>query len=110
MGRRLPELPAAAVAEYWQLVRAALVAGGMTKTAAAAAAKIYREWMKPAGWALYNTDPEDSAEYAKDYAAWMREEQEQARSTANGETKRAKQPAKAADTLPTEEQIRQLPR
>ncbi len=106
--RRLPEIPDEAVAEYWQLVRAALVAGGLSKKDAAVAAKAYREYMKPAGWAIYNRDPEDAAEYAIKYAAWMREEQAAA---SNGKvSKRAKQPAKNANTLPTEEEIAQLPR
>lgn len=76
MSRRLPELPAEAVAEYWQLVRAALVAGGMSKAEAAAAANEFREFMKPAGWTIYNRDPEDSARLATKHAAWMRQEQE----------------------------------
>lgn len=108
MKHRLPELPAEAVAEYWQLVRAALVAGGLSKKDAATTAKAYRAWMKPAGWTIYNDDPEDSAEAAKDYAAWMREEQAK---PSNGTVKkRAKQPAKVADELATKEEILQLPR
>ncbi len=74
---KLPELPREAVIEYWQLVRAALVAGGLSKRAAATAVRVYREWMRPAGWALDNTDPEESAKYAMKYAAWIRKEQEQ---------------------------------
>lgn len=76
--RGLPELPADAVAEYWHLVRTALVTGGVSKKEAAVMAKAYREWMKPASWTIYNTDPEDSADAARDYAAWMREEAEKA--------------------------------
>lgn len=74
MPRKRPEIDARSVAEYWRLVRAALVAGGLTKAKAAAATKAYRTFMKPAGWTIYNDDPENSAAYAKDYAAWMREE------------------------------------
>jgi hypothetical protein len=106
----LPELPAEAVVEYWQLVRAALVAGGMSKAEATAAAKAYREFMKPAGWALYNTDPEESARYATKYAAWMRKEQEGVAVALKPVKKRTVQPAKTADTLPTEAEISQLPR
>lgn len=76
--KRLPEIPDEAVAEYWQLVRAALVAGGMSKQEALAAARAYRKWMKPAGWTIYNDDPEDSAEAAKIYAEWAREERAKA--------------------------------
>jgi hypothetical protein len=94
---RLPELPADAVAEYWQLVRAALVTGGMSKAEATAAAKAYREFMKPAGWALYNTDPEESARYATKYAAWMKKEAEKAGGKEEkAEGKRAKQSRKSA--------------
>lgn len=108
--RGLPEIPDEDVAEYWQLVRAALVATGMSKEEAKTAAKAYRAFMKPAGWALYNTDPERSAEYAKDYAAWMREEQVQATSKAKTVPKRAKQPTKNADKLPSRKEIKQLSR
>lgn len=69
------EFPQEDVAEYWQLVRAALVAGGMSKKEAAEVAEVYREYMKPAGWAFYNRDPDDAAEYAVRYAAWMRKKQ-----------------------------------
>lgn len=78
---RLPELPASAVAEFWQLVRDALIAGGMSKKEAAEVAKAYREYMKPAGWTIYNRDPEDAAEYAIKYAAWMRKKQTNSKPT-----------------------------
>lgn len=110
MSRRLPELPDEAVAEYWQLVRAALVAGGMSKAEAAAAAKAFREFMKPAGWTIYNRDPEDSARLATKHAAWVRKESDKVADKPKPAPKRAKPPAKTADTLPTKEEIEQLPR
>ena len=94
--RGLPEIPAEDVAEYWQLVRDALVASGMSKKEAAVVAKAYREYMKPASWTIYNTDPEDSAEAAKDYEAWKQELREQEAAKANVAPKRAKKPGKAA--------------
>lgn len=107
---RLPELPADAVAEYWQLVRAALMAGGMSKAEATAAAKAYRAFMKPAGWALYNTDPEESAKYATKYVAWMRKQEQQEGTKPKAAPKRVKPPRNNADRLPTEKRIDRLPR
>jgi hypothetical protein len=95
--RKPHEFPIEDIAEYWQLVRDALVAGGMSKKEAAEVAKAYREFMKPAGWALYNTDPEESAKYATKYAAWMKKEAEKAGGKEEkAEGKRAKQSRKSA--------------
>lgn len=69
----IPEIDHAAVLEYWQLVRAELVKLGLSKTRAARVAAAYRKYMKPAGWTIYNRDPEDSAKYAISYAAWQQE-------------------------------------
>ena len=66
-----PEIEYAAVLEYWQLVRAALVKTGLSKTRAAKVAAAYRRYMKPAGWTIYNRDPEDAAAYAVKLAAWQ---------------------------------------
>lgn len=108
--RKPHEFPIEDIAEYWQLVRGVLVAGGMSKKEAAEVAKAYREYMKPAGWAFYNRDPEDAAAYAIKYAAWMRKEAEQAAPKPKAAPKRAKQSAKNEDTLPTKKEIATLPR
>ena len=93
---RHPELPAEAVAEYWQLVRAALMASGMLKAEAVAAAKAFREFMKPAGWTIYNRDPVDSARLATKHAAWIRKEAEKVAIKPRAASKRAKRPRKDA--------------
>lgn len=67
---RPPELPENVVHDYWKAVEESLVNQGMKRPRAKEVAEAYREFMKPAGWAVYNDDPDESAAQARELAKW----------------------------------------